>query len=155
MTPSEKAARVFALNQTDTLYIGDGANDSLALEAALCGGSPVTGRNFLEHKADFYFLGNSLRFTSTLLDVALRRQKAVRLVFIFALIYNLGAIALSLSGYMSPLLAAILMPLSSLVTLGIARMTFGRLQPSIGEFPQEEVTTPQRMLGQNKKVLVS
>jgi Cu2+-exporting ATPase len=125
MTPDDKARWVRGMNEDDTLFVGDGANDSLALEAALCGGSPVTGRAFLEHKADFYFLGNSLCFVPSLLDVAKLRQRAVRRVFSFALAYNLGAVALSLSGHMSPLLAAILMPLSSLVTLGIARMTFG------------------------------
>ena len=33
--------------------------------------------------------------------------------------YNIAAVALSISGKMSPLLAAILMPLSSLVTIAI------------------------------------
>lgn len=123
MSPVEKAERVAALDPRHTLYLGDGANDSLALAQALCGGSPVTGRNFLEHKADFYFLGNSLRFLPALLDTAVRHRRAVRRVFAFALIYNLGTILVSLAGGMSPLLAAILMPLSSLATLGIVRLT--------------------------------
>lgn len=147
MTPEEKAARVRTLNREDTLYIGDGANDSLALEAALCGGSPVTGRNFLEHKADFYFLGNSLRFTATLLEVAKLRQQAVRRVFIFALTYNLGAVALSLAGYMSPLLAAILMPLSSIVTMGMVKWSFqGRRDRVTGA--QNEPESTQTLHGQ-------
>jgi Cu2+-exporting ATPase len=125
MTPDAKAGSVRAHDHRDTLFVGDGANDSLALDAALCGGSPVTGRNFLEHKADFYFLGSSLCFLPDLLDVARRRQRAVRRVFGFALIYNAGAIALSLTGHMSPLLAAVLMPLSSLATLALARLSFG------------------------------
>lgn len=147
MTPEEKSARVRALNREDTLYIGDGANDSLALEAALCGGSPVTGRNFLEHKADFYFLGNSLRFTATLLEVAKLRQRAVRRVFAFALTYNLGAVALSLAGHMSPLLAAILMPLSSIVTMGMVKWTFQR-HLARGREPQDELESTQALHGQ-------
>ncbi len=147
MTPEEKAARVGELNREDTLYIGDGANDSLALEAALCGGSPVTGRNFLEHKADFYFLGNSLRFTATLLEVAKLRQRAVRRVFAFALTYNLGAVALSLAGHMSPLLAAILMPLSSIVTMGMVKCTFQR-HLARARAPQDEPESTQALHGQ-------
>jgi Cu2+-exporting ATPase len=131
MTPDAKAGWVRANDKRHTLFVGDGANDSLALDAALCGGSPVTGGNFLEHKADFYFLGSSLCFLPDLLDVARRRQRAVRRVFGFAVAYNVGAIALSLTGHMSPLLAAILMPLSSLATLALARLSFGsRLRAS-------------------------
>lgn len=123
MTPAEKAAYVAALDARRTLYLGDGANDSLAFTEALCTGSPVTGRNFLEHRADFYFLGNSLRFVPELLDVALRRRRAVHQIFAFALAYNIATIIVSLTGHMSPLLAAVLMPLSSLVTLGMVRLS--------------------------------
>jgi Cu2+-exporting ATPase len=124
MTPEGKAARVRQMDQGDTLYIGDGANDCLALEEALCGGSPVTGRNFLEHRADFYFLGNSLRFVPALLEMAALRTRAVRRVFAFALTYNAAAVGVSLAGWMSPLLAAIIMPLSSILTLALVRWTF-------------------------------
>lgn len=123
MTPAEKAAKVAALDPQHTLYLGDGANDSLAFAEALCTGSPVTGRNFLEHKADFYFLGNSLRFVPRLLEAAAMRRRAVRRVFTFALGYNIATVAVSLAGHMSPLLAAVLMPLSSLVTLGLVRLS--------------------------------
>nr|WP_256200342.1 HAD family hydrolase [Verrucomicrobium spinosum] len=101
MTPEGKAARVRQMNQQDTLYLGDGANDVLALEAALCAGSPVTGRNFLEHRADFYFLGNCLRFMPELLQMAVVRSRAVRRVLAFALAYNAAAVALSLAGWMN------------------------------------------------------
>lgn len=150
MTPDDKARQVRGMNDDDTLFIGDGANDSLALEAALCGGSPVTGRSFLEHKADFYFLGASLRFVSTLLGVAKLRQRAVRRVFTFALAYNIGAVAVSLAGHMSPLFAAILMPMSSVITLGIARVTFGSRLRAVsfpGEASQERPAVSQGMQG--------
>ncbi|TLD70803.1 HAD family hydrolase [Phragmitibacter flavus] len=153
MTPQDKAQRVHSLNQLDTLFIGDGANDSLAIEAALCAGSPVTGRNFLEHKADFYFLGNSLRFIPTLLNVAHRRRRAVRSVFAFALLYNLAAILLSLTGMMNPLLAAILMPASSAITLAIARAIFGKppgqttaMPPSARHIPAPSIDAPRPAL---------
>jgi Cu2+-exporting ATPase len=124
LSPAEKAARVSSLDPRHTLYLGDGANDSLALAQALCSGSPVTGRSFLEHKADFYFLGNSLRFVPDLLETAVRRRRAVRRVFAFASAYNLGTVLVSLTGGMSPLLAAVLMPLSSLATFGMVRLSF-------------------------------
>jgi Cu2+-exporting ATPase len=125
MTPDQKAAAVRASGASQTLFIGDGANDSLAFDEALCAGSPVTGKNFLEHKADFYFLGNSLRFLPDLLAVAHRRMLAVRWVFAFAVLYNASAIALALAGMMSPLLAAVLMPASSVVTLALVQFILG------------------------------
>ncbi|HEY1084477.1 MAG TPA: heavy metal translocating P-type ATPase metal-binding domain-containing protein [Prosthecobacter sp.] len=126
MTPEQKAGWVAARDQDDTLYIGDGANDSLAFDAALCTGSPAGGRSFLEQKADFFFLGHSLRFVSGLLDVARLHRRATRRVFGFSVTYNIVTVAAGLAGHLSPLAAAILMPLSSVVTLSLVAVTFGR-----------------------------
>ncbi|MCX6854948.1 MAG: heavy metal translocating P-type ATPase metal-binding domain-containing protein [Verrucomicrobia bacterium] len=124
LTPEQKAAWVAEHNQDDTLYIGDGANDSLAFDAALCAGSPVTGRSFLEQKADFFFLGHSLRFVSGLMDVARLHRRATRSVFAFSVTYNIVTVIAGLMGHLSPLAAAILMPLSSVATLSIVALTF-------------------------------
>ena len=124
LTPDEKAAWITAHDPHGTLYIGDGANDSLAFDAASCAGSPVTGRSFLEHKADFYFLGHSMRFMSSLLDIAATHRLAVRSVFAFSVTYNIVTAIMGLFGHLSPLLAAILMPLSSLATLSLVALIF-------------------------------
>lgn len=105
------------------LFVGDGANDSLAADAALVRGTPAVERCLLAEKADFYFLSRGLRPLRTLLDLAILRRRAVLRAFGFALTYNIGVVALSLSGRMNPLLAAILMPLSSIVTLLIVSLT--------------------------------
>lgn len=124
MTPEQKAEWVRSHNNDDTLYIGDGANDSLAFDAALCAGSPVTGRSFLEHKADFYFLGHSMSFVGGMLDVARQHRRAVHRVFAFSVTYNIVTAAAGLMGHLNPLAAAILMPLSSVATLSIVAFTF-------------------------------
>lgn len=126
LTPEEKAEWLRERNRDDTLYVGDGANDSLAFDAALCAGSPVTGRSFLEQKADFFFLGRSLRFVSGLLGVARLHRRAVRRVFAFSICYNIATVIAGLAGHLSPLAAAILMPLSSLSTLACVAWTFRR-----------------------------
>ncbi|MDP0498866.1 MAG: heavy metal translocating P-type ATPase metal-binding domain-containing protein [Verrucomicrobiota bacterium JB022] len=119
LTPEQKAEWVQQHDPALTLFIGDGANDSLAFDAAAVRGTPVVDRGLLEAKADFYFLGRNLGGLLTLLDIEHRRRRAVQAVFAFAVCYNLVAIALCLAALMNPLLAAILMPLSSLVTIGI------------------------------------
>lgn len=124
LTPDDKAAWITSHDPQGTLYIGDGANDSLAFDAASCAGSPVTGRSFLEHKADFYFLGHSMRFMSNLLDIAATHRLAVRSVFAFSVTYNIVTAIMGLMGHLSPLLAAILMPLSSVATLSLVALIF-------------------------------
>ncbi len=124
MMPEDKAAWVAAHDAHDTLFIGDGANDSLAFDAASCTGSPVSGRSFLEHKADFYFLGHSMRFVTALIDIAKQHRRAVHRVFAFALLYNIATVVAGLMGHLSPLAAAVLMPLSSVVTLSLVGLTF-------------------------------
>ncbi len=132
MTPQDKADWVVAHDHHDTLLIGDGANDSLAFNAAWCTGTPAIDRGLLEHKADFYFLGRNLAGIRALLETAAARRRTVRRVIGFALAYNTGAIALCLAGWMSPLLAAVLMPASSLVSLAIVVAALVKSERSTG-----------------------
>ncbi len=117
LSPEEKEAEVRKSDRHDTLYLGDGANDSLAFDAAFVTGTPVVDRSLLESKADFYTLGAGLEFLPALFRTAASRTHATRAAFAFALLYNLTTVAWSFSGKMSPLLAAILMPLSSIVSI--------------------------------------
>lgn len=126
LSPVEKAEQVRAWDAQDTLYIGDGANDSLAFEAASIRGTPAVDRGLLEQKADFYFLGRGLSGVRSLLCLGATQRRAARRVVAFAIAYNAVAIALCLGGLMSPLLAAILMPASSLVSLGLVLAVFRR-----------------------------
>ena len=124
LSPDEKATRVRELDARDTLYLGDGANDSLAFDAAWISGTPAIDRGLLEQKAGFYFLGRGLSGVRALLDAAALRRRTAHAVVTFAITYNAVAIALCLAGKMSPLLAAILMPASSLVSLAIVFFGF-------------------------------
>ncbi len=117
LSPQDKANAMAALDQGDSLYLGDGANDSLAFDQALVTGTPVVDRSLLESKADFFTLGNGLDFLPRLMDTAHARATGVRSAFAFALAYNATTVGFSMAGHMSPLLAAILMPLSSIVSI--------------------------------------
>lgn len=121
-TPEEKGAWMQAFGH-DALFIGDGANDTLAAQAALCSGTLAVERTLLAEQSDFYFLSRSLSPLRLLFEVARSRRTAVLRAFTLALTYNLGVLALALAGKMNPLLAAILMPLSSLATILIVSLT--------------------------------
>lgn len=119
LQPGEKEKIVRDLDRHDTLYLGDGANDSLAFNAAFVTGTPVVDRSLLETKSDFFFLGQSLRFLPEMLNLTKRRYRTVASAFSFALLYNACAITAAMLGLMNPLIAAIIMPLSSAISLGI------------------------------------
>jgi Cu2+-exporting ATPase len=127
-TPSDKADWITTHAKHSALMIGDGANDSLAFDQAICRGTPVVDRSILQASADFFFFGRSLRCIPELFTTAQMRRQTIRAVFHAAVVYNSVAVTLCLMGKMHPLLAAILMPLSSVATLAIAWWGMSRKQ---------------------------
>jgi len=119
MSPQEKAAWVERMTPGDALMLGDGANDSLAFDQALCRGTPVIHRGVLAQKADFYYLGKGLSGLESLFSVNDARTRTQMALLIFSVAYNLLAVGMAVAGKMNPLAAAVLMPLSSLASLGI------------------------------------
>ena len=99
--------------------LGDGANDSLAFDRALCRGTPVIHRGVLEGKADFYYLGRGISGVRALFEVNIIRRHTQIAVLIFSVAYNLLAVGLAVAGMMNPLIAAALMPINSLLTLAL------------------------------------
>ncbi len=119
LSPHDKAAWIAEHAAGDALMLGDGANDSLAFDRAFCRGTPVIHRGVLEQKADFYYLGRGISGIRALFEVNDARRHTGTALLIFMVSYNLTAVGLAVAGYMSPLFAAVLMPLSSLATLAI------------------------------------
>jgi Cu2+-exporting ATPase len=118
-TPNDKAAWLRRLDQRDTLMLGDGANDSLAFDSAFARGTPVIHRGVLADKADFYYLGRGISGIRQLFEVNAARRRTQAWLLAFSVAYNALAVGLAAAGHMRPLLAAILMPVSSLLTLAI------------------------------------
>jgi Cu2+-exporting ATPase len=119
MTPRGKAEWVAAQGAEDVLMLGDGANDSLAFDQALCRGTPVIHRGMLAQKADFYYLGRGIGGIRALFEVNDARRRTHRWLLAFSIGYNLLAVGLAVAGLMNPLIAAIIMPASSLASLGL------------------------------------
>lgn len=100
-----------------TLFVGDGINDSLVAEEALCAGTPAIDRPFMAARCDFYFVTPGLRPIRAALSVAKRLRSVVHTNLVIALFYNVVTVSLALAGLMTPLLCAILMPVSSVSTV--------------------------------------
>jgi P-type Cu2+ transporter len=119
LSPREKEAWIGAHAGNHTLMLGDGANDSLAFDRALCRGTPVVHRGVLQKKADFYYLGQGIGGIRALFEVNAVRRRTQTTILIFSIAYNLLAVGLAVAGRMNPLIAAALMPINSLLTLAI------------------------------------
>ena len=88
------------------------------------GGPLPTPHGLLQDKADFYFTGQSLAGLLQIFRIGQIRYHTLRRAFAFAVSYNAIVVSISLMGYMHPLLAAILMPLSSLATLALVAISY-------------------------------
>jgi len=117
-SPRAKADFLDAHDGDHTLFVGDGVNDALALDHALVSGTPAVDRPYLPARADFFFVTPGLAPLRLALRSARALARVVRAVLAIALTYNAVTTTLALAGWMSPLLCAVLMPASSLTTIG-------------------------------------
>lgn len=116
-SPHDKAAFLRSIDRGDTMMIGDGINDSLVVEEAFASGTPAIDRPFMAARSDFYFVTAGLRPIRMALEASQRLHRVVRRNLGIAITYNVGAVGLAWAGLMTPLMAAVLMPISSIVTL--------------------------------------
>lgn len=118
-SPVAKAEWVRAHDQRDLLMVGDGINDSLVVSEAYCSGTPAVDRPFMAARSDFYFVSPGLSPVRVALHAsrALARIRFANLAV--AGVYNVIAISFAYAGLMSPLLCAVIMPLSSLTTIAM------------------------------------
>jgi Cu2+-exporting ATPase len=116
-SPQDKARFLDRYDHDDTLFVGDGVNDALALDHAHVAGTPAVDRPYVPARADFFFVTPGLAPVRLALRSARVLAQVVRFDLGIALVYNALAVGLALAGRMSPLLCAVLMPASSLTTI--------------------------------------
>lgn len=124
--PQQKVAYVTALQKAGrkVLMVGDGINDAAALAAAHVSLSPITAADLSRAKSDGVFIGESLRPVADCITVSRAARQLMRQNLALAVIYNLVAVPLAVTGFVTPLIAAAAMSGSSiLVTLNAIRLS--------------------------------
>ncbi len=97
--------------------VGDGVNDAAALAAATIGIGVHGGAEAALAAADVYLASPGLEPVVALLDGSRRTLGVIRRNLVLSLAYNMVAISFAVTGHMSPILAAVLMPLSSMTVV--------------------------------------
>lgn len=124
-TPQSKKEYILQLrNQgANVLMIGDGLNDSGALKEATIGISITEDVFQFTPSSDAILDANNLQQLPSLLKTAAFSKTILRVCFGFSLLYNTVGLSFALSGKLEPIVAAIIMPLSSITIVAVA--TFG------------------------------
>lgn len=117
--PEEKRDVISRLGAGDrtVAMVGDGVNDAGALQRADVGiavsGSSVAG----QVSSDVFITGRGIDSVSALFRGARRIMRTIRLNLAISLAYNLAGASAAMVGIVTPLVAAVAMPVSSLVVV--------------------------------------
>lgn len=100
------------------MMVGDGANDALALASAFVSVAVSGSLEVSFRSADVYLTKPGIQALPSLLNIAYRTRAVIKRNLRISLFYNILGVTAALLGWVNPLVAAVVMPISSLTVLG-------------------------------------
>jgi len=121
-SPEDKLAEVEALESRGerVVMVGDGVNDAAAIARATVGVGVKGGAEACLAAADVFLARPGVAPLAALADGAARTLGVIRLGIAISVVYNLAGASLAVAGLISPLVAALMMPASSLTVVLVA-----------------------------------
>ncbi|HEU5145943.1 MAG TPA: HAD-IC family P-type ATPase [Chryseosolibacter sp.] len=123
-TPQEKLVYIRDLQQHGhkVLMVGDGLNDAGALKQSDVGIAVTEDNGVFTPASDGILYGSNLEILDRFLDLAKSSSVIVKTGFAISFFYNAIALSFAASGNLTPLVAAILMPISSISVVGFTTL---------------------------------
>ncbi len=119
LLPQEKAALIDRFHQEGHIVVmaGDGINDAIALARSDIAIAMGNGADVAISVSDVVLLDERPKSLQEAYRISRRTFRAVKENLAFSLLYNLIAVPLAVAGYVTPLIAALSMSLSSLIVV--------------------------------------
>jgi Cu+-exporting ATPase len=102
---------------SDIMMIGDGLNDIGALQASDVGIAITENTANFTPGSDAILLGDKLNRLPQFMKLSNKAMNTVKLCFKISLFYNIIGLSFAVQGHLSPVIAAILMPVSSITVV--------------------------------------
>ncbi len=114
--PEDKLRYIKSLQSKDkkVLMIGDGLNDAGALKQSNAGIAVTENITSFSPSCDAILSGENLRELNKYLNFSITTINIIKVSFAFSMIYNFVGLFYAVQGALSPIVAAILMPVSSI-----------------------------------------
>lgn len=121
LSPSSKIAQIAKKSSSLSAMVGNGFNDSAAIAKADLGIAVRGAAELAQKHADIVLAEDRLTSILDAINISRRSKAALKRSFTFSAIYNLIGMSLGISGLISPIVAALLMPVSSATIITLAR----------------------------------
>ena len=133
--PMDKLDYVSSLQEKGkrVMMIGDGLNDAGALKQSDVGISAVNDLHSFSPSSDGIITTNKIKQIPQFMNFAKYNRNVVMISYVFSLIYNIIGLIFALKGILTPLVAAILMPVSSISVVILVTVLVNMRAKRLGE----------------------